>query len=112
MVLGDENHLAVIQDGEGKTMLKLDMEHGEVTINAEKKLILSVGGEDALVIDGMGGKVTISANSLEAEGKQSLQMKSQNMKLEGSMTEIKAQGSLKMNSSGISELKGSMVKIN
>lgn len=39
-------------------------------------------------------------------------MKTQNMKLEGNMTEIKAQGSLKANSSGIFELKGSMVKIN
>lgn len=112
LTLCDENQLAVIQDSGGKTMLRLDMKNGEIKINADKKLVLSVGGEDALVLDGAGKKVTISANSLEAEGKQSLQMKTQNMKLEGNMTEIKAQGSLKANSSGIFELKGSMVKIN
>lgn len=72
-------------------MLRLDMKNGEIKMCADKKLILSVGGEDVLVADGTGGKVTLAANSIEAEGKQSLHLKTQNAGLEGNMTEIKAQ---------------------
>lgn len=112
VVLQDENQLAIVQDEAGKTMFRLDMKNGEIKICADKKLILSVGGEDVLVADGTGGKVTLTANSIEAQGKQSLHLKTQNAGLEGNMTEIKAQGSLKINSSGILEVKGAMVKIN
>ncbi|MDE7297712.1 MAG: phage baseplate assembly protein V [Lachnospiraceae bacterium] len=112
IVLQDENQLAAIRDSAGATMLQLDMKNGEIKICADKRLVLSVGGKDALVIDGNSGKVELSANSIAAEGKQSLQLKTQNARLEGSRTEIKAQGSLKVNSGGILELKGTMTKIN
>ena len=110
--LQDETKLVQIKNEDGNTTLELDMENGEIKLNGEKKITLSVGGKDALVIDGNSNKITLSGDTIEINGKQNLQMKTQNAKLEGNMTEIKAQGSLKANSSGILELKGSMVKIN
>lgn len=110
--LQDETKLVQIKNEDGNTTLELDMENGEIKLKGENKITLSVGGKDALVIDGNSNKITLSGDSIEINGKQSLQMKTQNAKLEGNMTELKAQGSLKANSSGIMELKGSMVKIN
>lgn len=112
LLLQDENQTAALKDTDGKTMLLIDIKNGELKLTADKKLVLSAGGADALVIDGTTKKLTLSANTIEAEGKQLLKLKSQNAKLEGSMTEISAQGSLKVKSSGILELKGSLAKIN
>lgn len=112
LLLQDENRIASMKDIDEKTMLRIDMKNGEVKLAADKKLVFSVGGEEALVIDGSSKKMTVSVNTIQAEGKQAMGLKSQNVKIEGNMTEVKAQGSLKVNSSGILELKGSMAKIN
>ncbi|MDE7367813.1 MAG: hypothetical protein K2N24_10700, partial [Lachnospiraceae bacterium] len=112
LLLQDEKQLASIQDGNQKTMLQLDMKNGEAKILADQKLTLSVGGNAMVVMDGSQKKLTISANMIQMEGKQSMELKSQNTKIQGNMTEVKAQGSMKVNSSGILELKGSMTKIN
>lgn len=64
-----------------------------------------------MVIDGS-NKVTIEANQIEEKGTQSFQMKTQKLEINGNMTELKASGSMKINSSGMTEIKGSMVKIN
>lgn len=112
ILMQDETQTASIQDNDGKTALKIDIKNGEIKIIADKKLTMNVGGEDAIVIDGSGKKVTVSANTVSMEGKQSMELKTQNAKIEGSMTEMKAQGSFKVNCSGMLELKGSMTKIN
>lgn len=39
----------------------------------------AVGGEDALVLDGSSKTATLSTNTIQMEGKQSLQVKSQNV---------------------------------
>lgn len=112
LLLQDENQIASIQDSNQATMLQLDIKNGAIKILADKKLTLSAGGEEMVVLDGSQKKLTISANTLQMEGKQTMELKSQNAKLQGNITEIKSQGSMKVNSSGILELKGSMTKIN
>lgn len=112
LLLQDEKQLAVMQDDKQKTMLQLDMQNGEITLLADKKLTLSVGGEAVMVMEGSQKKLTISANKIQMEGKQSMDLKSQSIKINGNMTELKAQGSMKVNCSGMLELKGSMTKIN
>lgn len=110
--LQDEYQRLSMGDRNGNTMLEIDFKNGELKIQADKKLIVSVGGEEALVIDGTAKKLKLSANVLEAEGKQQLKLKAQSAKLEGNRAEISAQGLLKVKSSGILELKGSLAKIN
>lgn len=112
LLLQDENQIASIQDSNQATMLQLDIKNGAIKILADKKLTLSAGGEEMVVLDGSQKKLTISANTLQMEGKQTMELKAQNAKLQGNITEIKSQGSMKVNSSGILELKGSMTKIN
>lgn len=110
--LQDEDQTISLRDSDGSTMIQVDIRNGELRLTADKKLILSVGGEDALVIDGTARRLTLSTGKLEAEGKQMIQLKSQNTKIAGNQTEVSGQGSLKVKSSGILELKGSIAKIN
>lgn len=112
LLLQDEKQLVSIQDGNQATLLQLDIKNGEIQILAEKRLTLSVGGEAMLVMDSSQKKLTLSANTIQMEGKQGIELKTQNLKLQGAMTELKAQGSMKVNSSGMLELKGAMTKIN
>ncbi len=56
--------------------------------------------------------MTVKSNNVTVEASQALKLKGQNSSLEGSMMNIKAQGSFKAESSAMLELKGAMVKIN
>ena len=110
--LQDKAKLVRIKDQNAKTMIEADMDKGEIRLRGETKIILSAGGKDALTIDGQTKKITLEGDMIEIKSAKNLQMKGQNMKLDGGMLELKAQGSLKAGSSGIMELKGTMVKIN
>lgn len=99
-----------ISDKDGKNKITLDGKGGSVSAEAEQTVELKVSGGGSVVVDKKGVAVKGKEVSLTADGSLKLEGKTVNVK--GSMTEIKADGSLKINSSGVAELKGSMVKIN
>lgn len=109
--LNDKEKCISIFDENKENGLQINAKDGEFHIYAKKKIILSAGDKDAMVIDGS-NKITIEANQIEENGTQSFQLKTQKLEVKGDMTEIKASGSMKINSSGMTEIKGSMVKIN
>ena len=110
--LEDKEKIITIKDNSGENIIQVDGKKGIVTLEAKKKLVLKAGGEEMLCLDGSGKKASLTSNTEEMEGKQTLKMKGQTTNLEGNMLTIKAQGSLKVQSSAILELKGTMCKIN
>ncbi len=112
LTMGDEKKLITLQDGEGKNGISLDCEKGEVTINAENKVHIAVGGTDLILADGQGKQIKLASGNINVEAEQALGLKGQNLTAEGSMVNLKAQGSFKAETSAMMELKGSMVKIN
>ncbi len=110
--LEDKDKRITISDAEGKNLIQLDASKGVITIEAKDKLVLKAGGEEMVTLDGGGKKIKIAAASVETEAKQSLKLKGQNTSMEGSVMELKAQGSLKAEASGALQLKGSICKIN
>lgn len=112
IVIDDEKQQIVIQDDKGENGLTVDAKSGEVTLSAKNKIHLSVGGKDLILADGQTGTVQVKTNNVKVEAVQALSLKGQNTALEGAMMSLKAQGSLKAESSGIVEVKGAMVKIN
>lgn len=112
IVIDDEKKTVVISDGKGENGIALNSEKGELTLSAKNKIHLSVGGEDLILADGQGKAVQIKSNQVKIEAGQALNLKGQNTALEGSMVNLKAQGSLKAEASGILEVKGALVKIN
>lgn len=125
--LDDEAHRVSIQDAEGDNAVELDTEGGVLTFKAEKKAVFSIGGKEMLVLDGEKKEAEISADSVSVKAGQKLHLKGQNTTLEGSSTQIKGQNikaeaqaslelkgtaSLKAESSGIFQAKGSLMKLN
>lgn len=94
-----------LKTSDGKETIKLDVGSGLVAIEADQKMTITVKGV-SIKVDGSGGKVAI-------EGSTAVEIKAPNIKLDASgMMEIKSGGTLKLESSGLVMVKGSMVKIN
>lgn len=102
----------MISDADGKNALCLDGDKGTVQLKADKKLSISVGGKDMLELNADAGKLALTADHIVEKGQQDLKIQTQNLSVKGEMTELKAGASFKINSSGIAEIKGTMVKIN
>lgn len=107
----DKDKSILISDENGKNGVTIQTEDGNVKLFAENSITLAAGGKDAIVIDG-GSSVTICSDKIEEKGNRSLSLKTQSLEVKGNTAELKASGSMKINSSGMTEIKGTMVKIN
>ncbi len=113
ITLEDEQQMIKIQDEKGDNLLQIDGKGGVITVSAKKSIAFKANKDGAsLELDGQGKKATLKAGTIELKADQAFQLKTQNLKAEGSMVELKGSGSFKVQSSGILELKGSMTKIN
>ena len=125
--LDDENQKIILQDKEGKNAISIDAKNGTMNFKSEKKAVFNINGQPMLTRDGEGKAVKIKAGKIEIEADQSLTMKGQtagldgnSLKIQGQQLEltakasmaIKANASLKAESSGMTEIKGSMLKLN
>ena len=125
--LDDENQKIIVQDKEGKNGISIDAQNGTMNFKSEKKAVFNINGQPMLTLDGEGKAVKIKAGKIEVEADQSLTMKGQtagldgnSLKIQGQQLEltakvsmaIKANASLKAESSGMTEIKGSMLKLN
>lgn len=113
ITLEDKPQLIKIQDEKGDNLLQINGKDGVITISAKKSISFQANkGGASLELDGQGKKAILKAGTIELKADQAFQLKTQNLKAEGSMVELKGSGSFKVQSSGILELKGSMTKIN
>lgn len=87
----------------------IDSKKGEIEVKADKKISLKVGST-SVVMDG--SKITMKSSSIEADASQSLKLKGQSTQIRGSQIQAKADAAMKLESGGITEVKGTLVKIN
>lgn len=126
VILEDENQKITAMDSAGDNSLVLDAKEGTLTLCAKNKIALKASGKEMLTLDGENTKVSVKTDNIAIEAGQKLSLKGQNVGIEGvtaikgqsvkveaqTSLELKGTGSLKAESSGITELKGSMVKVN
>lgn len=123
----DENQKISLQDEKAENAIQMDAKNGTMTVTAKKKAVFKINGTEMFILDGEGKKATVKADNISIEAGQKLKLKGQNTGLEGSSTEIKGQNikiesqaalalkgtaSFKAESSGIAEIKGTMLKLN
>lgn len=108
--LDDEKKTITLQDKDKKNTWILNTEKGEMTLKAEKKLTISIGGSAVVTVEK--NSVSIKSGTVSVEGSQSLKMKGQTSSLSGSQVQLKADATLKAEASGMTQIKGAMVKIN
>lgn len=110
LCLLDSEKTITLSDTEGENKITISGKEGTLSLDAKKSITISVGGKKQLLIEG--DKVTIKAGNLIMEGQQGVKLKGQTFNAEGTSMNLKAGGTLKLESSGMTEIKGSMVKIN
>ena len=118
--LEDEPQTVTIKKTDTDTpVLTMDMKNDAVTLSAGKKILIECGGA-SLEIDSNGnitikakGKLEMSGQEISLNAKSKLTAKGQQVDISGGMTtKIAGQTQLQMTSSGITEVKGSMIKLN
>lgn len=110
--LADEKKVITIKDEKGKNLLAFDCEKGSITIKSENSIELNSGGSASLKLDGKGKSAVLKADSVTIQGTQTVKLKAQNFNAEGNMVTVKGQGSVKIESAAVAQIKGAMVKIN
>lgn len=108
--LNDEAQSVEIQDKDKKNAVLLDGNKGELKLYADKKVSVFAGGTEALTVEK--NQVTVKSGTVSVEGSQKLALKGQTTNVQGSQVQIKADASMKLESSGLNEVKGSMLKLN
>lgn len=127
LFMDDENQIISLQDENGDNGIFLDSKNGELQFVSKQKAVFKINGNEMLTLDGSGQSAELKTNNIKIEAAQALNLKGQTLNLDGDTTQIKGQNikiesqasmgikgtaSLKAESSGITEVKGSMVKIN
>ena len=112
LLLEDKNETIQLVDTDGKSGVSIDTKNGAVTIQADKTLEFKVGGDVMLSLKGSSKAIEIKGGKLTCNADQSLELKGQTLKLEGTSTEVKGSGTLKLEAGGTAQLKGAMVQLN
>lgn len=109
VTLDDENKKIELKDSSNENSVLIDSKGGNVSINAKSKIELSCGNSK-IEIDA--NSIKITAGTVEINAKQTFNTSSQSMKMEATSVEVKSKGSLNVQSSGIAQIKGSLIKLN
>lgn len=112
ILIDDEKEQITVRDSDSKNMLQIDSKAGTITLKAEKKLIFNAGNKDMLVIDGTAKNVTVDTGNMDIKAQNAVNVKGQNITIDGTAVSVKGKGSLTAESSGTTVVKGTMVKIN
>lgn len=119
ITMEDEKKLIQIKDEKGDNTIILDCDKGNLSFQAKTKLEFKVGKESILTMDDKA--VKIKNKTIEQEGTEKVAVNGQNINLSAKSNvdlaananvSVKGNSGVKINSSGITEVKGSMVKIN
>lgn len=120
LLLEDEPQTVTIRKKDAETpALTLNMKDDEIALSAGKKFTITCGGA-AIEIDSSGnvsvqakGKLELSGQEITLTAQSKLTAKGQQVELSGGMdTKVAGQTQLQLSSSGITEVKGSMIKLN
>lgn len=112
IMLEDEKETIQVSDKDGKNGITIDTKQGVMTLTADKKMELKIGGDTFASLDGNTKTIELTAGKLVGKADQSVEIKGQSLKTEGTSVEVKGSGSLKLESSGSTQVKGAMVQIN
>lgn len=111
LIIDDENQAVALKDKGGDNALEMDLKGGNITLKAKTKLELSAGNTTVTLESSgnltakAGTKVAVEAPTIEEKG-------NTKVSVQGAAVEVKATGTLNLQASGPTTVKGAMVNIN
>lgn len=112
ILLEDENEKISVSDENGKNSFVIDSKSGAMTLSAAKKVEIKVNGNVMASFDGSSKAINLDGNKIDINASQSLKVKGSNTQISGSTMTVKGDSTAKVESSGMLQVKGSIVKIN
>lgn len=110
IILDDEKESIILQDKKGENSIVLDCKEGNLTVTAKKTLSFKIGSKEVWKADSKAE--TLTSDTIQLDASKSLKMKGNSTELSGSTVKVKSSGQLGLEASGITQIKGKMVKIN
>ena len=109
--IDDEKKSITIQDKDKKNQIVLNSEDGSISIAAGKKLSLKVGGQTKITLEEKG--VSVKAEKVDIEATNAATVKgASSTKINGAQVTVKGDSKLSLQSSGVTQVKGTTVKLN
>ena len=108
--IDDEKESVTILDKNKKNGIQIEMKDGKITLLCEKELSLKVGNNEMIKLDGH--TITMKGDDIKETATKGLELKGQNIKAEGTQTDVEGKGGLNVKSGAMVQVKGAMVKIN
>lgn len=90
------------KSGKNGKSKKINIEAGEITLSATQKITLKVGNS----------KIVVSQSGVEISGTQAIIKATGPAKLQGAMVDVKGSGTVNVQSSGMTNIRGSILKLN
>lgn len=110
VVIDDENEAIALQDKNRKNGISIHAKDGTIKIYADKNITLEAGGHAVITLDK--ASAAIQSNDIKADASKSFEVKGQSVKLGGTQTAVEGKSQLEMKSGGVTQIKGSMLKLN
>ena len=83
--------------------------NGKIELVAKEEVSIKVGGKDIAKFTSSETKITCDKMSYEGN---MLELKGKQTKIESSVVDVKSSGNLNVESTGMAQIKGSMIKLN
>ncbi len=110
--LDNEKKVILVSDKEGKNLIQMQTESGQMEITAEKKLTIKVGDNIQLIMNGSNGTVELKASKLDVETSGNTNINANGSAgLKGSNITVEASAMLKLSSSGAVNIEGMPIKL-
>ena len=111
LTMDDENQSVALRDSGGDNALVMDLKGGSVTLQAKTKLTLSAGST-AITLESAGNLTVKADREIGVETATLSEKGSAAVNIQGAQVEVKATGTLDLQASGVTTVKGGMVNIN
>ncbi|MCD8331500.1 MAG: hypothetical protein LUB63_03070, partial [Oscillospiraceae bacterium] len=109
--INDETKRVALSDKDGKNLLDMALDKGEVKLAAGTKLTLAAG--DTTIVLESSGKITQKASTeISSEAATIKEKASNQLALQGATAEVKADATLKLQGGAQAALSAAIVKIN
>ena len=110
--LDNERKQIIISDKNGENKITMQTENGNISIKAAKKMVIEVGDNISLTLNGNNGGVTLECEKFNVKTNSSVNVESSSqVKINGSNVTMDANSVLNLKSSGTVMVKGSPIKL-
>ncbi len=112
VLLDNEMHKIVIKDNDGNASIEMNTLDGKITVNAMQKLDITVGESISVSLNGMTGKISVSANDIAIESVGRILLKGNAAaELSGATLNLQAQGKVDLKAAGPATITGKPIKL-